>query len=475
MYTLDEILNATPTNDGPTVVRENHDLSQISTEGMGSAVAADPSDGIRSQMAGFRSQIADLESGRGGWDEAEYGRSRGEQIARFKRALEQAEAALAESESEAGRAKAALLIAEAQQELVRRAVNRANLDTSNGRVNVVLARKAGWHKLGVVMSDVFDAETAMRVGGLDWQVEKVPYLLQDGSSQDYAYYIRRTDTGAVLAPYAGPQWTPIQNAEGFKFLDNVLCKVGAKYDTAGSLFGGRKVFAQAVIPGFGFKLGNVDESVARITWVNSHVPGEAAFCFPTVDRTVCLNTVRLAVIGDSSKGIRIPHYASVQKMVTKAQDALAKSCEAFAQFKGQAEAMSQARCPSEVSYFNDILDAVLDVTAAEALAGVDALAAAVAMTEAEQKQKAREIKRREMLLEDMLTRHEQATNGVGGMRGTAWGVYNAATESANHSKLWQRYQGNDEARASRHFESVTAGRRDDVNQVALEKALVMAR
>jgi hypothetical protein len=45
--------------------------------------------------------------------------------------------------------------------------------------------------------------------------------------------------------------------------------------------------------------------------------------------------------------------------------------------------MVAAKCENPTHYFHDVLDAVLDVTAAEAVKWADALAAALAVTEAE--------------------------------------------------------------------------------------------
>ena len=46
----------------------------------------------------------------------------------------------------------------------------------------------------------------------------------------------------------GNRYKPIQNEEGFAFLDGVLEEYGARYETAGSLYGGSQVWMLAHLP-----------------------------------------------------------------------------------------------------------------------------------------------------------------------------------------------------------------------------------
>jgi hypothetical protein len=114
-----------------------------------------------------------------------------------------------------------------------------------------------------------------------------------------------------------------------------------------------------------------------------------------------------------------------------------------------------------------------EVTAADALKGSDALAAAIARTEAERELAAKafekKIERRGEVLADILERYESRTNGVEGTRGTLWSAYNSVTEHANHSRIG-RQVGSTEAKASRRMESIFTGNADEMNQAALQVA-----
>jgi hypothetical protein len=115
-----------------------------------------------------------------------------------------------------------------------------------------------------------------------------------------------------------------------------------------------------------------------------------------------------------------------------------------------------ARTPvNAAGFFSDLMDAVLDITAAGAAKGADALAAILARGDAERqliaKAKQRQIDSREELLDDMLARYESDRCGVGGIRGTAWAVFNAVTEHADYVQP-RRQVGTAEERLSRQWE-----------------------
>jgi hypothetical protein len=74
----------------------------------------------------------------------------------------------------------------------------------------------------------------------------------------------------------------------------------------------------------------------------------------------------------------------------------------------------------------------------------------------------------------MLNRYESERCGMNGQRGTAWAALNAVTEAADHGTLGGRFQGSENAKASRRFESILSGSSDEVKQVAYQNALALA-
>lgn len=435
-FTLDSIIDATVNT--PRITGEQHDTSRINwVNGL-----TDPGEMIR---CGYLPALRR----RPGEQDAEYAA----RITPLVMALPQAE----------------------RDKIMGAAISRANLDVANGRVAVMVAGKPAWHGLGVNVAEAVTSEHALRLAGLDWKVEKLPTYYTVGDRTIRAndeYALVRSDTGAMIAA-AGKQYKPIQNSDGFSFMDAVLQQYGARYETAGALFGGKKVWMQALLPNLTFSVAPGDEVTAYATFINPHVPGEAAVCFPTTDRAVCQNTLRIAERGSKHKGIRLAHRGNMDAKIGAAQEALGLAVRQVATFREQAEALVKAPVASIRHYANDVLDAVLEVTEAQAKLGADVLAAALQVTEAQRelarKDFAAKIERREEALEDILERYDSERCGVGGIRGSAWAALNAVTEHVDHTGRRQR--GTQEERYSRRWEDALLGAGDELKQAALEKAL----
>jgi len=368
------------------------------------------------------------------------------------------------------------LPAEQQAKIMGSAIRRASLDTSNGKVSVMVAGKPAWHRLGVNVESAVTSADAMRLANLNWRVDKLPLYYTDatGTKREApdVYGIVRDDTGEMLGN-VGSRYTAIQNHEAFDFLDNVLGQFGAKYETAGAIYGGAKVWMLVHLPNQRFTVGHGDTIEPYALFTNPHDGSGKAFCYPTSERVVCANTFRVAQ-RDKGKGIGIRHSGNVKAKIADAQLALGLAVKGFEEFKEQADSLAHAKLANAPAFVNGVLDAVLDMTAAEALKGADALAAALAVDDVQRdlsrKAFQRQIDARQNVLEDILTRYESERCGINGMRGTAWAAFNAVTEFADHSPL-VRYKGSDENRASRRMESTIAGEADEIKQVAFTQAL----
>lgn len=358
------------------------------------------------------------------------------------------------------------------------ATKRAALDTSTGKVAVMVAGKPPWHRLGVNVASAVNSTDAARLASIDWTVSKrsLAYQHPIGGetyiSQRDVFAIVRDDTGAYLGN-VGSRYQPIQQSDGFGFLDSVLADYGARYETAGAIHGGKKVWMQVKLPNQSFAVNGSDEVQAFATFTNSHDGSGQAWCYPTTDRIVCGNTFRVAQEG-KGRGIGMRHTGDIKGRIADAKAALGIAVHGFSEFKEAAEAMTRAPLPSIRNYANDVLDAVLDVTAAQTLMGADALAATLLVADAvrdlERKSIAKKIERRGEILADILDRYDGERCGINGMRGTVWAGFNALTERADYGN-GQRHVGTNEAQLSRRMESVLAGDADTMKQAAYSRAM----
>ena len=446
---IDSIFSETRDTRAVVVVSEQHDVQQIDTGG-GAA-------------ASLEQRIVSIRSG--GWDAAEYGISAEEQIKRLRLTMGDPVAMAKEDEI-----------------LRLRAINRAQLDTSNGRIAVMVAGKAPWHRLGVHLANAVDSVDAINHAGLNWTVSMRPLSYQHNGTiveQTEARAIVRDDTGACLG-VVGSRYTPIQNAEGFGFLDAVLSEHGAKYTSAGALHQGRKVWMLADLPNCKFSVGSGDEVKTYCIFSNPHDGSGKAYCYPTTERVVCANTLRVST-RDQAKGIGIRHTGSVKTKIADAQTALAQSVDGFRTFRGNAEAMVRARIRTPNAYFNTVLDAVSPVSAADVQRGATALARSRCRQDVSPddftyalKTAEKEIRSRGEILDDILERFESERCRTNGIAGTVWSALQACTEHFDYHTD-KRKVGTTEAQMSRRFESVLAGDRDEGKQVAYTQAMQLTR
>ena len=100
-------------------------------------------------------------------------------------------------------------------------------------------RTAPWHGLGVRVEEVLGSKEALIQAGLDWKVEQTDVYAASGERiPGYKANIRDIDR-SVLG-IVGDRYKIVQNEEAFAFTDGLLGE-GVKYETAGSLAGGKIV------------------------------------------------------------------------------------------------------------------------------------------------------------------------------------------------------------------------------------------
>lgn len=196
-----------------------------------------------------------------------------------------------------------------------------------------------WHKLGVALEGVTDSETMRKAAGLDWTVELAPLYAETGrpslvnGSMSLAEYpgmkaVRRNDKGEFLG-VVSDGYTPLQNADAFSWLDALAPDDRLEYETAGSLDGGRRVWALARIPG-GARTIAGDEYRAFMLITTGHDGSHAVRIRSVTTRVVCMNTLDAALAEKRGGGLAtfsIRHTASLPERMAQASRALAMVSE----------------------------------------------------------------------------------------------------------------------------------------------------
>lgn len=153
------------------------------------------------------------------------------------------------------------------------------------------AREKPWHGLGERVEEALCSFDALKLGGLNWTVIQKPIFTNDYIEvTGYKANVRSKDDkvlGVVTDRYK-----VVQNSTAFEFTDSLLGD-GIRYETAGSLQEGRKVWLLARLPEI-YKVAG-DDVNSYLVFSNSHDGSGAIRCCITPIRVVCQNTLNLAL------------------------------------------------------------------------------------------------------------------------------------------------------------------------------------
>lgn len=177
-------------------------------------------------------------------------------------------------------------------------------------------RKAPWHGLGTKVMEAPDSREALIAAGLDWNVVQEPIYTKEELVEGYKANVRDSDRrvlGVVTDRYK-----IVQNREAFAFTDELL-REGVRYETAGSLQGGRKVWMLAHMPHEYIILG--ERISPYLLFFNSHDGSGAIKVGLTAIRVVCQNTLNLA-LHTAKRSWSMIHTGDIQGKMKEARDTL---------------------------------------------------------------------------------------------------------------------------------------------------------
>jgi len=178
-------------------------------------------------------------------------------------------------------------------------------------------RQTPWHGLGIKVTEALTSEEALTISGLDWTVQQQPIYTETGHLiPNYKANVRDSDNsilGVVSARYS-----IVQNHEAFSFTDELL-GMNVKYETAGALQGGRRVWLLAQLPEKYFISG--EEITPYFVFSNSHDGSAAITVAMTPVRVVCQNTLNLA-LRQAKRTWSTRHIGNIQNKLNEAQETL---------------------------------------------------------------------------------------------------------------------------------------------------------
>lgn len=220
----------------------------------------------------------------------------------------------------------------------------AGIETSDSMFSV---REVPWHGLGAVLDDYpEDIDDALEKSGLTWEVEQgdifvtrpvtseangivVPQLESIITEAPKFKANIRQDTGEVLG-VVSPDYKIVSNREAFAWLDGLLGGGEVQFETAGSLFSGKRVWVLAKIP-TNVEVGG-DEVARYIYCANSHDGSLSVTAAATNVRIVCNNTLGWA-LRSARRTYKFRHSGDLNAKFAEAQNVLGLTYDWDSAFK----------------------------------------------------------------------------------------------------------------------------------------------
>lgn len=178
-------------------------------------------------------------------------------------------------------------------------------------------RETPWHGLGTKVMEAPDSEGALIAAGLNWNViQESIFTGKNEPIRGYKANIRDSDRrvlGVVTDRYK-----VIQNHEAFAFTDELLGQ-GVRYETAGSLQDGKKVWLLAHMPHEYIISG--ERISPYLLFSNTHDGSGAIKVALTPIRVVCNNTLNLA-LSTAKRSWSMVHTGDIRSKMQEARDTL---------------------------------------------------------------------------------------------------------------------------------------------------------
>ncbi len=180
-----------------------------------------------------------------------------------------------------------------------------------------VGRERPWHGLGTMVEEAPDSREALIAAGLDWDVVQRPVFTQDGVKVPGYFANVRQQDGSILGVVTS-RYKVVQNRDAFAFTDALLGD-GVRYETAGSLMGGRKTWILAKLPTRYIIQG--EQILPYLVFSNTHDGSGAIKIAMTPIRVVCNNTLNLA-LDTADRNWSIHHTGDIAAKLEDARETL---------------------------------------------------------------------------------------------------------------------------------------------------------
>lgn len=178
-------------------------------------------------------------------------------------------------------------------------------------------REKPWHGLGTVVAEAPASSDALKMAGLDWKVVQEP-IFTDFNEEIEGYKVNVRDSDRKVLGVVSDRYKVVQNVDAFSFTDELLGK-GVRYETAGALQEGKKVWLLARIPREYIIAG--ERISPYLVFSNTHDGSGSVKVAVTPVRVVCNNTLNLA-LETAKRCFSMMHTGNIRDKMEEARDTL---------------------------------------------------------------------------------------------------------------------------------------------------------
>lgn len=307
------------------------------------------------------------------------------------------------------------------------------------------------------------ASEVLKLAGLDWEVKKVPLMLADGSGRvlDDAMATQRADDGTILG-VVGEKYEVIQNRDSLQVFQAVSEVGDAIFETAGSLFGGSKIYVSALIDGL-IEVGKDDITKKYLLFMSSHDGSSAATVRLSSVRVICANTMQMA-LRENGRHVAIRHTNNANDNLRLATEMLGLANQRFKDMEESYNEMLKVQVSeSEMkSYLERCFKKAMpkptdkqDKAQGEDIVGVN---------------KEKVVRAIPQILELYETGHHLPQDA-----GTLYRLFQSVTEFSNHKRQSRSFEKSMNTKEDNALNSILFGQSANLNEIAYKEAVKLLK
>lgn len=197
-----------------------------------------------------------------------------------------------------------------------------------------------WHGLGTPVEEAPNSYEALRIAGLNWKVESKPVFVNDKEVPNYVANVRDSDN-SVLGIVTN-RYKIVQNEDAFAFTD-ALISGDVRYETAGSLKNGKRIWLLAKLP----ETKVIDDVVVPyVCFTNTHDGTGAVQAIMSPIRVVCNNTLNLALT-NAKRSWSMRHVGDIDGKIEEARQILGLADKYMKELNVFADKLANTSLPFE--------------------------------------------------------------------------------------------------------------------------------